>query len=171
LHQSAVVLEKEEKTGGNPIMEQKRIYDDVIQFAIGNEQAAADLYADLAGRTEHRDRRVFFDELADMERGHKSKLEKLDTSYFASQELKPPQDLKISDYLVDVKLEPGSSYQDILLFASKQEKAAFELYTDLAGVYASIPEIQRMFEVLAQEESQHKLRLEREYDDHVYQED
>jgi len=108
--------------------------------------------------------------LADMERGHKAKLENLDMSYFSSQDLRPVADLKIADYLVDVTLTPESTYQDILLFAAKREKAAFNLYTDLAHAYSSVPDVKKIFEVLAQEEATHKLKLEREYDDNVYKE-
>jgi len=152
-------------------MDQKLTYDEIIQFAISNEQSAVELYSDMAERTKNPAGKIFFKELADMERGHKTKLEKLDTGYFSSKEIKPPQDLKISDYLVDVKLKPDSSYQDILLFAAKQEKAACELYTDFAKMYSEAPEIKQIFEVLAQEEATHKLKLEREYDDNVYVED
>ena len=152
-------------------MDQKLSYNEIIQFAIDNEQSAVNLYSDMAERTKNPAGKVFFKELADMERGHKTKLEKLNVTYFVSQELKQPEDLKIADYLVDVKLEPNSSYQDILLFAAKQEKAAYELYSDFAKMYSQSPEIKQIFEVLAQEEAGHKLKLEKEYDDNVYSED
>lgn len=152
-------------------MDQKNLYDEVVQFAINNEQGAVDLYAGLAARSENPARRVLFEQLADMERGHKTRLEKLDVDFFASREVKRPVDLKISDYLVDVEVTPESSYQDVLIYAAKSEKAAFELYSDLARLYAANPEIQKMFQVLAQDEAGHKLQLEREYDDQVYQED
>ena len=152
-------------------MEQKQVYDEIVQFAIDNEQEAIDLYTDMAKRTQSPSGKILFNELAEMEKGHRTKLEKLDLGYFNSLKIKPPGDLKISDYLVEVALKPDSSYQDILLFAAKQEKAAFDLYTDLSGVYVSTPEINRMFQVLAQEEAYHKLKLEREYDEVVYKED
>ena len=145
-------------------------YAEVIQLAINNEQDAADLYAGLADRAEGPAAKAHFEQLANMERGHKKKLEILDVSFFESQHIDPPQDLKISDYLVDVELQPDSSYQDTLLFAAKCEKAAAELYTDLAAVYSETPEVSKMFQVLAQEEAHHKLLIEREYDDKVYKE-
>ena len=145
-------------------------YTEVIQLAIDNEQDAADLYAALADRAKGPAAKAHFEQLANMERGHKLKLEMMDVSFFQSHELKPPQDLKISDYLVDVELLPDSSYQDTLLYAAKCEKAAAELYTDLASVYANSPEVSKMFQVLAQEEAHHKLIIERDYDDNVYRE-
>lgn len=152
-------------------MNKEALYDEIIQFAIDKEQEAVDFYSDMANRTQSPSGKTMFNELADMERGHKTKLQKLDLGYFSSKELKPPADLKISDYLVDVELKPDSPYQDILLYAAKRERAAFDLYTDLASVYASVPDIKKMFEVLANEEALHKLKLEREYDDVVYKED
>ena len=145
-------------------------YAEVIQFAIDNEQDAADLYAGLADRAEGPAAKAHFEQLANMERGHKKKLELLDLAYFESQKIDPPQDLKIADYLVDVELQPDSSYQDTLLFAAKCEKAAAEFYTDLAAVYSATPEVSKMFQVLAQEEAHHKLLIEREYDEKVYKE-
>lgn len=151
-------------------MDATSLYSEIIEFAINKEQEAVDLYADLAGRTQSPAGKIMFRELADMERGHKTRLQKLDRNFFSGQSLKAPEDLKISDYLVDVQIEPDSSYQDILLFAAKRERAAFDLYSDLARLYESVPEIKKIFELLAQEEAGHKLRLEREYDDNVYKE-
>ena len=146
-------------------------YNEIIAFAIDKEQEAVDLYSDLANRAQSPSGKILFKELADMETGHKTKLQKLDMAYFSSQELKSPEDLKIADYLVDVELAPDSTYQDIVLFAAKREKAAFDLYSDLARIYTSIPAVKKIFDVLAQEEAYHKLKLEREYDEVVYKED
>ena len=146
-------------------------YNEIIAFAIDKEQEAFELYSDLAGRAQSPSGKILFKELADMEKGHKTKLEKLDMQYFSSQEIKPPVDLKIADYLVDVELTSEATYQDIVLFAAKREKAAFDLYTDLARIYTTIPDIKKIFDVLAQEEAYHKLKLEREYDEVVYKED
>ena len=149
----------------------QKTYNEIIAFAIDKEQEAVELYGDLAERAQSPSGKILFKELADMERGHKTKLKKLDMGYFSSQDLKQPEDLKIADYLVDVELTPDATYQDIVLFAAKREKAAFDLYTDLARIYITIPAIKKIFDVLAQEEAYHKLKLEREYDEVVYKED
>jgi len=152
-------------------MSKKKLYNEVIQFAIDKEQEAIDLYTDMVKRTRTSSGKIVFNELADMEKGHKRKLQKLDMSYFSAQKLRSVEDLKIADYLIDVPLKPDSEYQDILLYAAKREKAAFNLYSDLAHAYATVPQITKMFQVLAQEEATHKLKLEREYDENVYKED
>ena len=61
-------------------------YHEIIAFAIDKEQEAVDLYSDLAGRAQSPSGKILFKELADMERGHKTRLEKLDMPYFTSQE-------------------------------------------------------------------------------------
>ena len=48
----------------------------------------------------------------------------------------------------------------------KREKSAFKMYSDIAEGTDS-PEIKKLFQVLAQEEARHKLKLEIEYEDHV----
>jgi len=84
-------------------------------------------------------------------------------------ELTPEQeilDLKISDYLVEVETSENISYQDALIIAMKRERAAYELYSDMA---AKIPEshLKEVLVGLAKEEAKHKLFFEAEYDEYV----
>ena len=51
----------------------------------------------------------------------------------------------------------------------KKEKAAFRMYSSLAE-RAENPEIRKVFLMLAQEESKHKLAFEIEYDDYILKE-
>jgi len=60
-------------------------------------------------------------------------------------------------------------YQDALIVAMKAEKAAFRLYSDIAGTTDNA-DLRGTFEALAQEEAKHKLRFEIEYDDRVLRE-
>ena len=57
-------------------------------------------------------------------------------------------------------------YQKALIIAMKKEKAAFRLYSDLAGRVDDAG-IRDLLLGLAQEEAKHKLRFEVEYDDFV----
>jgi rubrerythrin len=79
------------------------------------------------------------------------------------------RDLKIADYLVDVKPSATMSYQDALILAMKKEKAAFRMYTKLAEK-AENPDVKAVFLNLAQEESKHKLAFEVEYDEYILKE-
>lgn len=109
-----------------------------------------------------------FESFAAEERGHKTKLEGIKQS----KEIQPAQnvtDLHIADYVVEVEPDPEMDYQDALVLAMKEEKAAFRLYLDLANQVAN-EEIKSLLLSLAQEEAKHKLRFEIEYDEIVLKE-
>ena len=143
--------------------------DEILDYAIAMEQKAVDLYTDIAekARTEHN--RQLFLAFADEERGHKVKLENVKKGKIEIGSTAKVQDLKIADYANDVVIDAQSSYQDILMFAMKQEKQAYRLYTDLAA-RSDRPEIRDLFLALAHEEANHKLRFEIEYDERVLRE-
>ena len=56
-------------------------YNEIIAFAIDKEQEAVEMYSDLADRAQSPSGKILFKELTDMERGHKTRLEKLDMVY------------------------------------------------------------------------------------------
>lgn len=143
--------------------------DEILDFAIQNEQNAVDLYTDLAGKAKSEAIKAEFKEYANEERGHKTKLKNVKAGKQLLDTNTQIQDLKISDYTVDSDLGENPDYQSVLLFAMKQEKAAFKLYTDLAGM-TSDASVKNLFLGLAQEEAKHKLRFEIEYDDNVLKE-
>jgi len=143
--------------------------NDVLDFAIGEEQAAMDFYLQLADKSKNEHIKQIFREFAEEEMKHKAKL--LDVKVNGSAVFGPARvmDLKISDYLVDVKPSADMAYEEALILAMKKEKAAFRLYTALADRMEQ-PDMQEMFRHLAMEESKHKMRFEIEYDDYVLRE-
>ncbi|MCK9423017.1 MAG: ferritin family protein [Bacteroidales bacterium] len=143
--------------------------DEILDFAIGEEQAAVDFYLMLAERSKTRQSRKAFTDFAEEEMRHKAKLLKVkETGSFQISGNKV-KDLKITEYLVDVRPSPDMSYQDALILAMKKEKAAFRMYSELAE-NAINPGVRDIFLNLAQEESRHKLRFEIEYDDYILRE-
>ena len=140
--------------------------DEVLDYAIDQEQQAADFYANLAERAEKAGMKELLLEFAEEEIRHKERLLAVKSG---ERELTPEQqvlDLKISDYLVEVDASDDISYQDALIVAMKKERAAFELYSDMAE---KIPEsnLREVFVGLAKEEAKHKLFFESEYDERV----
>ena len=140
--------------------------DEILDYAIDQEQQAADFYADLAGRAEKAGMKDILLEFSAEEKRHKERLLAVKSG---DRELTPEQevlDLKISDYLVEVEATDDISYQDALIVAMKRERAAYELYSDMA---AKIPEgnLREVFVGLAREEARHKLFFESEYDERV----
>ncbi len=140
--------------------------ESILDHAIAREQAAADLYTDLAARMKHEGMSEVFLSFAAEERGHKIRLEQVKAGATDIGSAAAVTDLKIADYTVDVELSDDPTYADILLYVMKQEKKAFRLYTDLAA-RAGDAGLQQLFLSLAQEEAKHKLRFEIEYDDNV----
>jgi rubrerythrin len=143
--------------------------NDILDFAIGEEEAAVDFYMMLASHSKSQEIRKVFVAYAEEEMGHKAKLIEVKEQGVSVFGTKPVLDLKIADYMVDVKASPDMSYQEALILAMKKEKAAFKLYTALADRMEN-PAMKEIFYLLAQEESKHKLRFEIEYDDHVLKE-
>jgi rubrerythrin len=137
--------------------------DEVLDFAIGEEEAAAEFYTQLAGRMEKPRMRRVFESFAQEEVRHREKL--LDVK--AGHDFAPAEDqvldLKIAEYVVDVTPSEDMGYQEALIVAMKKEKAAFKLYTDLAASVAD-SSVETLFLALAQEEAKHKLFFEVEYD-------
>ena len=140
--------------------------DEILDFAIGKEEEAAQLYTRLGRQTEKSWMRQVFEEFAQEERGHKAKLEAVKEGKRLLPAAGKVMDLKIADYVLDVEPSSDLDYQDALILAMKEEKAAFRLYSDLAA--ATDDEALRVtLLALAQEEAKHKLRFEIEYDDHI----
>jgi len=151
------------------MMEFKTI-EDVLNFAIKDEQRASDLYADLAAKSRNREIQKVFEQFSKEELGHKKKLESIRDQGKVAVTLDKVQDLQIGDYLVEVSTSRDDlSYQEALIVAMKEEKAAFRLYSDLAAKTGH-SDLQDTFLSLAQEEAKHKLRFEIEYDDYILKE-
>ena len=143
--------------------------DDILDFAIENEQKAVDFYNELAAKTKNIDMRDTFEHFAQEEVGHKAKLTKIKEEKIFTVGTEVIRDLKLSDYVDNVEVTSNMSYQDALILAMKREKSAFKLYTNLASKTSNLA-LQKLFFSLAQEESKHKLIFEIEYDEVILKE-
>lgn len=140
--------------------------EQILDYAIAREEAAAALYTELADRVTRPGMREAFLQFAAEERGHRERLVRVKAGELPAVTEEQVRDLKIADRLVDPEPTANMTYQEVLLFAMKAEKTAFTLYTRLAQAAGS-EALARVFRSLAQEEAKHKLRFEIEYDDHV----
>jgi rubrerythrin len=138
---------------------------DLIEFAIEKEQEAVDFYSKLALQVKDAAIATELHRLADMERMHKAKLQKIDPSDPFWQR-KHITDLKIADYVVESAPSETMSFQDVLSISMKRELAAQRLYVDLARSVDD-PDLQKMMLVLAEEESAHKHYFETLWDQNV----
>ena len=140
--------------------------DEILDFAIEREQSAADFYVNLAERASSAWMKEMLLGFSREEMRHKGKLKSVKKGEKLLSSKQQVQDLKISDYLVDVEPAGDISLQDAMIVAMKREKAAYRLYSDLAAKVED-PEIKDLFLSLAQEEAKHKLYFEVQYDDQV----
>ena len=138
--------------------------EEILDFAIREEESAEKFYTRLAEQVNNVAMRYVFEDFAREEKGHKKKLLAVKAGKSLALVGQTVQDLKIADYLVDIEPSPDMTYIDALIVAMKKEKAAFKLYIDLAAATED-EKIKLLFLELAQEEAKHKLRFEIEYDD------
>jgi rubrerythrin len=143
--------------------------DEILDFAIGEEEKAHDFYQELAGKVNKPHIQEMFEGIAKEELGHKAKLLAAKEGKALHRSESKILDLKIGDHLEMVELTANIDFQDALILAMKAEKNAFRLYSSLAQ-QADDAAVRETLKMLAQEEAKHKLRFEMEYDDLVFTE-
>ncbi len=141
----------------------------IIDFAIDKEQEAIDFYNGLAERVKSDAVAAELRRLAQMELGHKTKLQNINPESFAAVQAPQVEDLKIADYTVEAIPHSEMTWPDILNIAMHREMAAAKLYRDLAASVGD-PQVKQLFENLAGEEMKHKLYLESVWDQDVMKE-
>jgi rubrerythrin len=147
-----------------------KTFEEVIEFAIQREEEAIKAYGDMLEMAETPGIKTLLAELQDEERNHKRLLQDLTEEKVESLKIEEVIDLKISDYLVEETPSADMDFQDLLILAAKKEQKAVELYSSLAD-NAGEEEIKKLFEFLVVQEKSHKLKLEKEYEVHVLDED
>jgi rubrerythrin len=142
--------------------------DEVLNFAIDKEKEAVAFYNDLSKKESIASLKETFKGLAQEEARHVKLLTgiRMNQSVINSYEVKQVADLKISDYLTEKEYVEGMLMEDILTLAMKREEMAVKLYKDLAQK-STHQESVKLFNLLVQEESQHKLAFEKMYDNYL----
>jgi len=139
---------------------------DVFEYAIGKEKEAVAFYEELSKIESYNAASETFSRFAEEEKKHVKLFQDLlnNEAKTGTYEFKKIEDLKISDYLVDITYEPGMTYNDLLKLAMKREEKAYKFYsTNAQRIQDST--VAKSFEILAQEELIHKNILEKLYDD------
>ncbi len=132
--------------------------DEVIHYALGEEQKAVALYRLFADQAPSAKLKALFEGLVQEEMGHFRKLVRTRRATAASLaasglgRLPHPQGASLdASGITDVE----SAYR----FAIRAERGAFRLYSLLAEM-AGMPDVRATFEMLAREEAGHKEKLE-----------
>jgi rubrerythrin len=141
-------------------------FKEVITFAIRKEAESYNLYKTYSRLVKTPGLKTMFEELAQQEQKHREILEEVERKDVSDYKFKKIPDLKIADYMEKEEFSPDMDYASALRSAIKREEFAHRLY-NLMTERTDDPELKKLFSVLAQEESKHKLRLETEYDENV----
>jgi rubrerythrin len=135
----------------------------IIDFAISQEQEAADFYRKVGKKEAREGTKDLFLQFADEEDRHRRLLENLKSGDVGST-LEDYRftwiiDIKRSNYMADLAYTPGMPYRDILMLAAQREEKALALY-NLLLAKAEDEGTRKVFKMLCQEEAKHKLALE-----------
>jgi rubrerythrin len=149
----------------NQLKSKKRLAE-ILEMAVSFERSARDFYRDLTPRVS-KNIRYLVEELAAEEQRHFDLFSELmarpDLEAQVDQLVETPaSDARFSDCIHLPELGESPDDQAVLQYALGREHAAMEQYTSLA---ASAPEgpIKALFRYLADEETQHKIELEKVY--------
>jgi rubrerythrin len=141
-------------------------FKEIMDYAINKEKEAAAFYEEASKQEKYSGAKEVFESFSKEERKHQAMLENFSEENAEHYKIEKVPDLKRSDYLVDIKYEPGLSYADILRLAAKREEKAFKLYNDF-GEKTGNEAHKKLFQSLSQEEAKHKLKLETMLDDYM----
>jgi rubrerythrin len=143
-------------------MKEFHTVEEVLDFAIAKEIAAHRFYNELAQWAERPEAAQLFEEFAVDELQHRIRLEAIKAGEVTIKQ-EEVGSLGIADSLEAAEPKANLTYAQALVVAMQREKDAFRLYTLLASI-ARDQSVKDILLKLAQEEAQHKLRLEIEYD-------
>jgi rubrerythrin len=141
-------------------------FEAIMTYAIEKEIEAANFYEEISKKEKFSGAKETFKSFAAEERRHEQLIRGFTRDNVEHYKVEKVPDLKRSDYLVDLEYTPGMSYADVLRLAMKREEKAHSFYSDFAAG-AGDPSHKKLFEVLAQEEAKHKLKLETFLDDYL----
>jgi rubrerythrin len=139
---------------------------EIIQFAIDKEKNAQAFYRSAAGLSQYPGIPALFTELAEEEAKHEKMLKDISQATSLPEAVGKVPDLKISDYLVELKFFPNMKYQEVMILAMKNEEKSMKFYSAWSEK-AIEADHKKMFAHLAEEEAKHKYRLESIYDQEI----
>lgn len=141
----------------------------MVQFAIEKEQDAVNFYEELAQKAKNKSIQEELLKIKVMEEQHRDRLKRFNAESLEKTTPKKVLDLKIADYVLETKVTPDMSWQDIINIAMHRELAAMKLYQALSQRLTE-PKVVQLFQHLATEESAHKLFFEKLWDEEVMKE-
>ncbi len=141
-------------------------FQEIIQFAISKEKDAQTFYHSAAALSQYPGIAPLFLEMAAEEEKHQKLLEDLPDPLTLPEPSRTIPDLKISDYLMDLKFHKDMKYQDVMILAMKNEEKSLKFYRAWESKVQD-PAQKKLFTYLADQEAEHKYRLESVYDEKI----
>jgi rubrerythrin len=141
-------------------------FEDIMNYAIEKEKEAASFYIGAAEQESYSGAKEMFEDFSKEELKHQELLENFSKENIEHYKIEKIPDLKRSDYLVEIEYTPGMIYPDILRLAMKREENAVKFYGDFSDRTGNEGH-RKLFQILAQEEAKHKLKLETLLDDYM----
>ena len=131
------------------------IFREIIDFAIEQEQQAADYYCNMQKFVWDPESISLMKQLESMERNHIGVLKQI-----RMEDIELPPRFKVENVKKSLKVvaqeyDPGISYEEVLNNAIEREKEALDLYLELAQSVKD-QRIKNMFLNLSTEETKHK---------------
>ncbi len=142
--------------------------EEILRFAIRKEADAAMLYRMMADRS-NPGLKEAFEELAKEEDGHQKKLQGFQGKNLEEIEVKEMKGLGLSEMMEEVPFSPETNYGELLRMAIKNEERSQKLYLE-AEKLVKDQSLKKLLLLLAREESSHKERLEKIYEDEILKE-
>lgn len=139
-----------------------RSFEDVLDFAILQEQAAQTFYAKLVAEVQDPSVQQFYRGLVNEEHSHEEKLHSLKRYSYVLRE-PDLKDLSESGYLDAMPIPPDVSFKEAVRYAMGKEKSAYQLYSILADL-ADREELEQLFRHLASQEIEHMRYFQKEYE-------
>ena len=142
---------------------------EILDMAIQVKTDAYEFYSAAANIAKDPSAKELLKGFAIIELKHKEKLEKFDLNEVEKEHhtVKETHDFHLEQYLLDKEITPDSTVQDIMIHVMKREQKIYAFYDNMLKVVTSIP-VRNLFEELAAEELEHKVKIETEYDDIFY---
>ena len=139
----------------------KKGIKDFVQFAIANEQKAAELYEKYSEIVEPDSTKGLLKFMADTERSHEARLKELYENK-TGLDLDKPVEVDLSTFDVTSKIDDKSSIYEVFNYAIEAEQKAHDLYAKLSDLDFDI-NMKPFFGSLASDEAKHRIDLQEEY--------
>jgi rubrerythrin len=142
---------------------QSETIESILKKAANKEQGSYLIYKNVASRAKDVQIKTTLSKFAEEELKHKQAIEDFNIETLSNKEIEIEEASRqgISEYLTstDDGISEDSDFNDILVYAAKREKKAFEFYSNMSK-QVDDAELKKLFVWLAQEESKHKEDIE-----------